>query len=137
MERGHSRQVLGEAPALASARSEQRNHANDRFSARQGRPGDVFARFTATTEALAPRAGQNERIGGSRAQHDLIEVRMPISARGAWKRPRAATRTPSRRFRSSGYGDRGGPVIVDTGEVLLSRSTKSGRVAARPAAASR
>ena len=24
-------------------------------------------------EALAPLAGQNERIGGSRAQHDLIE----------------------------------------------------------------
>jgi hypothetical protein len=29
--------------------------------------------FAATIEALAPLAGQNERIGGSRAQHDLIE----------------------------------------------------------------
>ena len=29
--------------------------------------------FVATVEALAPLAGQNERIGGSRAQHDLIE----------------------------------------------------------------
>lgn len=29
--------------------------------------------FAAVVEALAPLAGQNERIGGSRAQHDLIE----------------------------------------------------------------
>ena len=29
--------------------------------------------FAATIEALAPLAGQNERIGGSRAQHDVIE----------------------------------------------------------------
>src|SRR5215813_5851780 len=29
--------------------------------------------FAATIEALAPLASQNERIGGSRAQHDLIE----------------------------------------------------------------
>ncbi|MGE5270497.1 MAG: tetratricopeptide repeat protein [Thiohalocapsa sp.] len=29
--------------------------------------------FAAAIEALAPLAGQNERIGGSRAQHDLIE----------------------------------------------------------------
>jgi len=29
--------------------------------------------FSGTIEALAPLAGQNERIGGSRAQHDLIE----------------------------------------------------------------
>jgi hypothetical protein len=29
--------------------------------------------FAGTIEALAPLAGQNERIGGSRAQHDLIE----------------------------------------------------------------
>jgi hypothetical protein len=29
--------------------------------------------FSAAIEALAPLAGENERIGGSRAQHDLIE----------------------------------------------------------------
>ena len=29
--------------------------------------------FAAAIEALAPLAGENERIGGSRAQHDLIE----------------------------------------------------------------
>ena len=34
-----------------------------------------FARedFSGAIAALAPLAGQNERIGGSRAQHDLIE----------------------------------------------------------------
>ena len=31
------------------------------------------ADFAGAIEALAPLAGQNERIGGSRAQHDLIE----------------------------------------------------------------
>jgi tetratricopeptide (TPR) repeat protein len=31
------------------------------------------ADFSAAIEALAPLAGENERIGGSRAQHDLIE----------------------------------------------------------------
>ena len=29
--------------------------------------------FSAAIETLAPLAGENERIGGSRAQHDLIE----------------------------------------------------------------
>ena len=29
--------------------------------------------FSAAIEAFAPLAGENERIGGSRAQHDLIE----------------------------------------------------------------
>ena len=29
--------------------------------------------FSGAIEALAPLAGENERIGGSRAQHDLIE----------------------------------------------------------------
>ena len=29
--------------------------------------------YPATIDALAPLAGENERIGGSRAQHDLIE----------------------------------------------------------------
>jgi hypothetical protein len=43
----------------------------------------------ATIEALAPLAGQDERIGGSRAQHDLIEFTLlrRISAPVVWKRP--------------------------------------------------
>jgi hypothetical protein len=33
--------------------------------------------FSGAIEALAPLAGENERIGGSRAQHDLIEFTLP------------------------------------------------------------
>ena len=39
--------------------------------------------FAATIEALAPVAGQNERIGGSRAQHDLIEFTLLRAYLGA------------------------------------------------------
>ncbi len=39
--------------------------------------------FAATIEALAPLAGQNERIGGSRAQHDLIEFTLLKAYLGA------------------------------------------------------
>ena len=37
--------------------------------------------FTGAIEALAPLAGQNERIGGSRAQHDLIEFTLSHATR--------------------------------------------------------
>jgi hypothetical protein len=39
--------------------------------------------FAVTIEALAPLADQNERIGGSRAQHDLIEFTLPKAYLGA------------------------------------------------------
>ena len=39
--------------------------------------------FAAAIEALAPLAGQNERIGGSRAQHDLIEFTLLRAYLGA------------------------------------------------------
>lgn len=39
--------------------------------------------FAATIAALAPLAGQNERIGGSRAQHDLIEFTLLKAYLGA------------------------------------------------------
>jgi hypothetical protein len=39
--------------------------------------------FAATIEARAPLAGQNERIGGSRAQHDLIEFTLLKAYLGA------------------------------------------------------
>ncbi|HVH79044.1 MAG TPA: hypothetical protein VM782_06625, partial [Stellaceae bacterium] len=39
--------------------------------------------FAATIEALAPLVGQNERIGGSRAQHDLIEFTLVKAYLGA------------------------------------------------------
>ena len=41
------------------------------------------AGFAATIEALAPLAGQNERIGGSRAQRDLIEFTLLKAYLGA------------------------------------------------------
>jgi hypothetical protein len=39
--------------------------------------------FAATIQALARLAGQNERIGGSRAQHDLIEFTLLKAYLGA------------------------------------------------------
>ena len=69
--------------------------------------------FAAAIEALAPLAGQNERIGGSRAQHDLIEFTLlkGVSRRRAPGRGRPpAERSPPGRIRRSDSGDRGGPV---------------------------
>ena len=44
--------------------------------------------FAGAIEALAPLAGHNERIGGSRAQHDLIEFTLlrPISGPIGWRK---------------------------------------------------
>lgn len=47
--------------------------------------------FSGAIEALAPLAGQNERIGGSRAQHDLIEFTL-LRAYIEANRPRDARR---------------------------------------------
>jgi len=47
--------------------------------------------FPGAIGALAPLAGQNERIGGSRAQHDLIEftlLRAYIEASRLWEAKR-------------------------------------------------
>jgi len=52
--------------------------------------------FAAAIEALAPLAGQNERIGGSRAQHDLIEFTLLKAYLGAG-RPEEAKRLLSAR----------------------------------------
>ena len=52
--------------------------------------------FSAAIAALAPRAGQNERIGGSRAQHDLIEFTL-LRACIAADRPDEARRLLGRR----------------------------------------
>lgn len=73
--------VMGDDAALAA-----RNRQIEDLAAAGGYPSGsylpalargfaAFERgdFAAATEALAPLAGQNERIGGSRAQHDLIE----------------------------------------------------------------
>jgi tetratricopeptide (TPR) repeat protein len=52
--------------------------------------------FVAAIAALAPLAGQNERIGGSRAQHDLIEFTLLKAYLGA-RRPEEASRLLSAR----------------------------------------
>ena len=45
--------------------------------------------YSGAIEALAPRAGENERIGGSRAQHDLIDFTLLRAYLGADRRATA------------------------------------------------
>jgi Flp pilus assembly protein TadD len=58
--------------------------------------------FAATIEALAPLAGQNERIGGSRAQHDLIEFTLLRAYLGARRLEEAKQLLSARRPGASG-----------------------------------
>ena len=58
--------------------------------------------FAATIEALAPLAGQNERIGGSRAQHDLIELTLLKAYLGAQRLDEAKRLLRARRPGASG-----------------------------------
>ena len=58
--------------------------------------------FAATIEALAPVAGQNERIGGSRAQHDLIEFTLLKAYLGAGRLEEAKRLLSARRPGASG-----------------------------------
>ena len=58
--------------------------------------------FAATIEALAPLAGQNERIGGSRAQHDLIEFTLLKAYLGAGRLEEARQLLGARRPGASG-----------------------------------
>ena len=58
--------------------------------------------FAATIEALAPLAGQNERIGGSRAQHDLIEFTLLSAYLGARRLDEAKGLLSARRPGASG-----------------------------------
>src|SRR6185369_9328232 len=58
--------------------------------------------FSAAIEALAPLAGQNERIGGSRAQHDLIELTLLKAYLGAGRLEEAKWLLRARRPGASG-----------------------------------
>ena len=58
--------------------------------------------FAATIDALAPLAGQNERIGGSRAQHDLIEFTLLKAYLGARRLDEAKGLLSARRPGASG-----------------------------------
>jgi len=58
--------------------------------------------YAGTIEALAPLAGQNERIGGSRAQHDLIEFTLLTAYLGAQRLDEAKALLSARRPGASG-----------------------------------
>ena len=58
--------------------------------------------FSAAIEALAPLAGENERIGGSRAQHDLIDFTLLRAYLGANRLDEARHLLSVRRPRASG-----------------------------------
>ena len=66
--------------------------------------------FAGAIEALAPLAGQNERIGGSRAQHDLIEFTLLKAYIGANRLEEARRLLSVRRPSASGV-----PVMGVTG----------------------
>jgi tetratricopeptide (TPR) repeat protein len=63
--------------------------------------------FSAAIEALAPLAGENERIGGSRAQHDLIEFTLLSAYLGANRLDEARDLLAVRRPGASGVPVRG------------------------------
>jgi tetratricopeptide (TPR) repeat protein len=58
--------------------------------------------FSAAIEALAPLAGENERIGGSRAQHDLIEFTLLRAYLSAGRLEEARRLMSARRSLASG-----------------------------------
>ena len=70
--------------------------------------------FPAAIAALAPLAGEDERIGGSRAQHDLIEFTLLKAYLNADRLEEARQLLGARRpgcFRRSRRGGRGGALI--------------------------
>ena len=58
--------------------------------------------FSGAIEALAPLAGENERIGGSRAQHDLIEFTLLKAYLNAGRSEEARSLLKTRRPGASG-----------------------------------
>ena len=58
--------------------------------------------YSAAIDALAPLAGQNERIGGSRAQHDLIEFTLLKACLNAGRLDEAQRLLRARRPGASG-----------------------------------
>jgi tetratricopeptide (TPR) repeat protein len=63
--------------------------------------------FSAAIEALAPLVGESERIGGSRAQHDLIEFTLLSACLGAKRLDKARDLLAARRPGASGVPVRG------------------------------
>jgi len=67
--------------------------------------------FSAAIEALAPLAGENERIGGSRAQHDLIEFTLLKAYLNADRPEEARHLLSARRPGASGVAVTGVPAM--------------------------
>ena len=63
--------------------------------------------FSAAIDALAPLAGQNERIGGSRAQHDLIDFTLLKACLDAGRQEEARRLLGTRRPGASGIPVKG------------------------------
>ena len=81
--------------------------------------------FPAAIEVLAPLAGESERIGGSRAQHDLIEftlLKAYLEADRLEEARHLLQRAATWRFRRSRRGGCGGALTCGAGSCLaLSR----------------
>jgi tetratricopeptide (TPR) repeat protein len=67
--------------------------------------------FSAAIEALAPLAGENERIGGSRAQHDLIEFTLLRAYLSAGRLAEARSLITAHRLGASGVPVAGVAVV--------------------------
>ena len=107
----------------ARSRADEVVDAVNRFRAREGRyPSGsylpelsrgiaAFERgdFSAAIDALAPLAGQNERIGGSRAQHDLIDFTLLRAYLGADRLSEARQLLSARRPGAKGIAVAGLP----------------------------
>ena len=67
--------------------------------------------FPAAIQALAPLAGENEHIGGSRAQHDLIEFTLLKAYLNADRLEEARHLLRTRRPGASGVPVKGAPAL--------------------------
>jgi hypothetical protein len=67
--------------------------------------------FAAAIDAFAPLAGENERIGGSRAQHDLIEFTLLKAYLNAGRLAEARRLLAARRPGASGVPVSGAAVL--------------------------
>ncbi len=86
----------------------------------RGFAGFEHGDFSAAIEALAPIAGENERIGGSRAQHDLIEFTLLRAYLGADRLEDARRLISARRPGAAGIPVTGLGRCIDRGSPNVS-----------------
>ena len=87
--------------------------------------------FSTAIDALAPLAGQNERIGGSRAQHDLIEFTLLKAYLDAGRLEEAQHLLRTRRPGASGVPVVGLPAVPLSGNVPRRQRHRPGRLPAQ------